>query len=132
MNPEVNQIVVEFNSVFLDFIRNIAVVCPNSIVGRNMIDIEKSFKNMPKKNSFIDAFVAKVLPYKSQIDEGNEDFFIKKDYSSDLDGNESWGSKVFEFKNIWSQFKKENKTIVIQYMQALCELAQEYFLVAYG
>jgi hypothetical protein len=131
MNPQIAKIVSEFNTVFFDFIKNIAQICPSSIIGRNMTEIEKAFRNMPKKNSFIDAFVAKVLPYKSQIDRGDEEFFLKKDYSNDLE-NASWGSKVFEFKNIWTKLKQENKEIVIQYMQGLCLLAQEYFMAIYG
>ena len=132
MSTNTTQIITEFNSVLLDMIKNIASVCPNSIVGRNIGDIEKTLKTASSKQKIIETFITKVLPYKSKIDNGDEDFFLKKDYSNDFDGNDTWGSKVFEFKNIWTQLNNNNKNIIIQYMQVLCELSQEYFLAIYA
>jgi hypothetical protein len=131
MSITADQLIFEFNSVSLDLVKNIAAICPNSLVGRNIKDIENAYKSLTRKNAFIETFVLKVLPHKQQIDEGNEDFFLKKDYSSDFENNEL-GSKVFEFKNIWKDLKPQNKNIVIQYMQILCKISQEYFITVYG
>ncbi len=76
--------------------------------------------------------MGRVLQYKDQIDEGNEEFFLGKSYDDDIDSDNSILSKVFEFKTIWKDLKRENKDLVIQYMQILCQLAQNYFLVAYA
>lgn len=130
-----DQTVDDFNNLLLMLLKNIASVCPDSIIGRNIKDIDKTFKSaLPvNKSKFMDIFIAKVLQYKPQIDSGNEDFFLKKkSYDDDLkdisDGQESWADTVFEFKTVWTQLKRENKDLVIQYMKILCELAQNYFL----
>ena len=128
----IEQTIIDFNITLLDLGLNLAHVCPNSIIGHNIKDVEKLIKNPKNKIKFIEIFVAKVLRYKSDIDSGNEDFFLHKSYDSDLDKDNSLISKVFEFKNIWVQLKQENKDLVKQYMQILCELAQNYFLYYYG
>ena len=48
----------------------------------------------------INIFVAKVLKYKKDIDEGNDKFFLEKSYDDDLSGNSSLTGKIFEFKSI--------------------------------
>ena len=72
------------------------------------------------------AFICKVLPYKSKIDEGNESFFLDKSFSDDTDDSGILG-KIFEMKNLWKQLNDSNKKFVIQYMKLLCEMSQEYY-----
>ena len=126
----VNQIIIEFNCILLDLAKNIATICPDSIIGRNIKDIDKVLRNSEHKSKFIDVFVTKILPYKKEIDAGNDDFFMSKtSYDEDFEGYESWTSKVFEFKSIWGKLKRDNKDLVIQFMQILCQLAQNYFII---
>lgn len=133
------QTVVDFNTVLLDLAVNVASVCPSSFIGRNIKDIEKTLKKDIYCDKFINVFIGKVLIYKPEIDQGDEKFFLTKiskvknnknsdDFHKDLDGDESMLDKVFEFESIWHGLKQENKNLVIQYMQILCELAQNYFL----
>ena len=49
----------------------------------------------------------------------------------DLNNDNSLTGRVFEFTDIWHNLKRENKDLVIQYMQALCILAQDYFVALY-
>jgi len=128
MNSEILELITDFNNVLLSLSQNIACVCPTSVIGTNIKDIEKQIKRKENFNKFIDLFCIKVLQYKSEIDSGNEDFFMNKDYKNDLhDQNEDLLDHVLSMKTIWSQLKKGNKEIVIMNMQILCELSQQYF-----
>lgn len=121
------QIVSDFNSLLLDLCNNVADICPDCVIGANIAEIRRQLKKPENMLKFIDIFVGKVLLYKDKIDAGDESFFLNKSYDSDV-GDQSLMSKVFEFKSIWVQLKPENKTLVIQYMQLLCQLAQQYFV----
>lgn len=123
-----SEIITDFNNILMSLAQNIAAVVPNSIIGTNIKDIEKQINKKDNFNKFIDLFCIKVLQYKSEIDSGNEDFFMNKDYKGDLrDQNDNLLDHVVSMKSIWCHLKKENKEIVIMNMQILCELAQQYF-----
>ena len=128
----IDQLIDDFNSTLTDFIDNIASVCPDNIISDNRNLIKKMLARPDTRTKVIDTFVAKVLIYKPEIDEGNEQFFLGKSYDDDLhdvsDGSNLSG-KIFEFKSIWKKLSIDNKNFVIQYMQLLCILAQNYFLL---
>ena len=89
------------------------------------------FKDNYKKT--IEIFCIKVLQYKDKIDAGDESFFLEKDFKDDLKGDENIVLKhILSFKSIWRELSKANKEVVIQSMQILCELAQEYFDMVYN
>ena len=124
----INEVVNDFNEMLLSLANNLAEVCPNSIIGTNINDINKMIKNKTNFYKFIDLFTIKVLPYKVQIDAGDEGYFMKKDYESDLnDSSESTLNSVISLKSVWKTLKQDNKEIVIFNMQCLCALAQDYF-----
>ena len=134
MDNEIVEVINDFNQTILSLAQNIAYVCPNSIVGNNIKDIEKAIKKRDNFTKFVDIFCIKVLKYKDEIDNGKDSFFMDKDYKEDLkddgvtdDEISSQLDIVISIKSIWSQLKRENKDIVIQNMQILCELAQIYF-----
>lgn len=133
MSDNINliQLLCDFNSTLLDLANNIADICPNSIIGNNISYIKNILKNS-KDDKFIGMFIIKVLPYKKQIDEGDENFFMNKSYEKDLENTDNSISQVFEIKNIWTTLSIENKNIVKQYFQILCGLAQNYFLIKYN
>jgi len=123
-----DQIINDFNNVLLSLALNIASVCPNSIIGTNIKDIEKSIIKSENFTKFIDLFSIKVLQYKPQIDEGSDSFFITKDYSKDLEDHADVTlNDVISLKSVWNELKKENKEIVIFNMQMLCELSLQYY-----
>ena len=126
----IEEILKDFNSLLLDLIQNVADVCPNSVVGIHQKPIVREITRPDNKVKFVELFVARILQYKNQIDSGNDDFFLRKSYDSDVE--QDFMQQVFEFKSIWHEFKRENKDLVIQYMQLLCELAQKYFIIVYG
>lgn len=127
MDDKVFTITNDFNNLLISLARSIATVCPKSVVGTYIKDIEKSIKNKQNFVKFIELFCVKVLKYKSAIDSGNDDFFINKDYAEDLDNANTYFDYVISLKSIWHELKPENKEIVKQYMRILCELCQQYY-----
>lgn len=124
------QIISDFNEILLSLALNISEVCPNTVIGAHIKDVEKFIKRKDNAKKFIELFCLKVLQYKDQIDAGNETFFLKKDYKNDLDDDDIL-SHVISMKNVWTQLKQENKQIVIMNMQMLCELAQQYYDIVF-
>jgi hypothetical protein len=118
------QIIQDFNNMIIDLANQLTQLCPNSIIANNINNITDIIKRYPKK--VIDLFVIYVLKYKQQIDSGDENFFMNKTYDDDLKDHNHLINKIFEFKNIWSQLNKQNRLVVQQYMQYLCQLALEY------
>lgn len=128
MNKEIINTISDFNSTLLSLAFNISSICPNSIIGTNIKDIEKTINRKVNFTKFIDLFCIKVLQYKNEIDEGKESFFLGKDYKKDLEDHASDAlNHVITMKSIWGDLSRENKNIVILNMQILCELAQQYF-----
>lgn len=128
------ELINDFNIIFLDMANYIAASCPSSVIGRNIKDINKAFEYLsPKnKNKFINGYALKVLKYKEFIDEENEEYFfqeIEKDEiknNSDLKSNEI---DLYELKTIWCKLKQEDKDQIFQYLQSLCAISQEYIFL---
>lgn len=125
---EITTLVTDFNDTLLSLAKNISDICPTSIIATNLRDLERLVKNPSNKTKFIDLFCAKVLQYKDKIDEGDDSFFMKKSYDSDLDGDQSLINRVFELKHIWNDLSTENRLVVKEYMKILCALSEQYFL----
>ena len=121
-DQEKDKIIDDFNSTALTLAQSIAIVCPNSIIGRNISVINIALNNKINKNKFIDIFTTKVLIYKKEIMSGDENYFLNKSY--DDTGVET--SNIFEFKDIWTKLNDNNKKTIIQYMQILCLLSERY------
>ncbi len=122
------QITTDFNEVLISLALNIADVCPNSVIGVHIVDIQKTIRRKAFFNKFIEVFCVKVLQYKDRIDSGDESYFLEKDYKDDLDKEEESAlTHIISMKSIWKELKPANKEIVMMNMQILCELAQQYF-----
>ena len=51
-----DDIVTDFNSMLLDLAKNVADICPTSILGANIKDIEKQINKPSNRLKFIDLF----------------------------------------------------------------------------
>lgn len=123
-------VVADFNNMVIDLASQLSMLCPTSIIANNL-DI---LNQLIKKNNrvIIDIFVMYVLRYKPRIDAGDDEFFLNNSFDNELnevgreiDDNDMI-KKAFEFKTIWKQLKTENREVVKQYMQFLCQLALTY------
>ena len=83
-SQDINQTVADFNDTLVDLAMNLADICPNSLVGNNINYIKREIKNPENREKFIGVFIIKVLPYKENIDKGDENFFMNKSYDKIL------------------------------------------------
>ena len=122
-----NNILTAFNDHFIDFVNDIQSVFPNDAdilsTKTALIAIRKANPKMIVRiwNAFI------VSNYTNEIEAGNLDFFINKDYSKDVSsvGN---SDKIMEsIDRLRSPVKNmgpENQAKVMKYIQNLTKLAQ--------
>ena len=115
-----------FNDHFVEFVSDIQNVFPEDhdiLVAKNsLLAIRKANPKMIVKiwKTFI------VDKYQKEIESGNLDFFMEKDYSQDIAGTENSG-KIMESINRLrgpiKQMSKENQQKTIKYIQNLTKLA---------
>ena len=122
-----SNILTAFNDHFIDFINDVQRVFPEDsdiLTAKNaLLLVRRANPKMIVKiwNAYI------VSKYKHQIEEGNLDFFINKDYSSDVSSAEN-SDKIMESINRLREpiknMGRENQAKVIKYMQNLTKLAE--------
>ena len=122
-----NNILSAFNDHFFDFLNDVQNVFPEDadiLTARNALStVRKANPKMIVKiwNAFI------VGKYKGEIEAGNIDFFINKDYSSDV-SSASNSDKIMESINRLREPIKnmtpENQAKVMKYILNLTKLAE--------
>ena len=122
-----NNILTAFNDHFFDFLNDVQNVFPEDadiLTAKNaLLTVRKANPKMIVKiwNAFI------VGKYKGEIDAGNIDFFINKDYSSDV-STASNSDKIMESINRLREpiknMSQTNQTKVMKYIQNLTKLAE--------
>ena len=129
LSNEMIAVVEDFNNLVISLIETVSIIAPGSMVGVNKKLILKEAGRPSNKYIMIKVFVARVLDYKKQIDNEEEEFFLKKKVSGkDVENNQMAMDGIFEFREIWPTLRAENKATLFQHMQYLCALAQEFFL----
>ena len=122
-----NNILSAFNDHFLDFVNDVQSVFPDDpdiLTAKNaLIAVRKANPKMIVKiwNMYI------VGKYKGEIESGNIEFFINKDYSTDL-AIASNSDKIMESINRLrepvKQMSPENQMKTMKYIQNLTKLAE--------
>lgn len=115
-----------FNDHFSEFVNDIQSVFPDDadiLTAKNaLIAIRKANPKL-----LVKIWVKYVsLPYKEQIESGNIDFFINKDYSSDLvksDNADKIMESIDRLRNPVKQMSPENQAKTMKYIQNLSKLA---------
>jgi hypothetical protein len=118
-----------FNDHFFEFVKDVENVFPNDediLVAKNsLITIRKANPKMIIKiwTQFV------VGKYKQEIEKGDIDFFINKDYSADI-GDTSSSSYIMDaidrFRSPIKQMKPDDQTKAMKYIQNLTKLADIY------
>lgn len=127
-----DQLIKDFNGSLGELLDFLKVKSPESIILKNVDVVKSAIDKNPEKP--IEQFVIYVLKYKDQIDKGDEDFFLKKDYDDDMKGTENKSSSladVLSFKTIWNKLKDDDKNFIKMSMQILAFCAQQYFVAKY-
>ena len=122
-----SNILTAFNEHFIEFINDIQMVFPEDIdilTAKNaLLGIRKANPKMIVKiwNLFI------VGKYKKEIESGNLDFFLNKDYSSDIADAQN-SSKIMEsidrLRGPVRNMSTENQEKVMKYIQNLTKLSE--------
>uniref|UniRef100_A0A6C0KNY3 Uncharacterized protein n=1 Tax=viral metagenome TaxID=1070528 RepID=A0A6C0KNY3_9ZZZZ len=115
-----------FNDHFSDFVNDIHSVFPEDV---DILTAKNALLAIRKANPklIVKIWVNYVVtPYKSQIESGDINFFINKDYSNDLSVNEN-SDKIMEsidrLRNPVKQMSEENQAKTMKYIQNLSKLA---------
>jgi hypothetical protein len=121
-----NNILTAFNDHFIDFVSDIQSVFPNDpdiLATKNALSaVRKANPKMIVKiwNAYV------VGKYKSEIEAGNIDFFINKDYAGDV-SSASNSDKIMESINRLrepiKQMSLENQAKTMKYIQNLTKLS---------
>ena len=122
-----SNILTAFNDHFIEFVNDVHCVFPDDadiLATKNALTtIRKLNPKMIVKiwNSFI------VSKYKSEIEAGNIEFFINKDYSQDVSVTSN-SDKIMEsidrLREPIKNMSEENQTKVMKYIQNLTKLSQ--------
>jgi len=122
-----SNILTAFNDHFIEFINDVHLVFPEDadiLSAKNaLVAIRKANPKMIVKiwNAFI------VGKYRSEIEAGNLDFFVNKDYSQDV-SNAANSDKIMEsidrLRSPIKNMSSENQAKVMKYIQNLTKLAQ--------
>jgi hypothetical protein len=122
-----NNILTAFNDHFLEFVNDVHAVFPEDAdilsAKNSLITIRKANPKMIVKiwNTFI------VGKYKAEIENGDLDFFMNKDYSADLSVSQN-PDKIMESINRLREpirnMGPDNQAKVLKYVQNLTKLAE--------
>lgn len=122
-----SNILTAFNDHFMDFVNDIQTVFPDDadvLATKNALSaIRKANPKMIVKiwNAFI------VSKYRAEIEAGNIDFFINKDYSQDVSSAANSDKIMESIDRLRIPVKNmgpENQAKVMKYIQNLTKLAQ--------
>lgn len=120
-------IITAFNDHFMEFINDVQTVFPDDadiLTAVNALKlVRKSNPKMIVKiwNKYI------VEPYKEEIESGNLDFFMNKDYSNDVQTtgySDQIMNSINRLRNPIKNMDEENKMKTMKYVQNLTTLAK--------
>lgn len=124
-----SSILKSFNQLFFDFVNDIIFIFPDNT---DIATAKTSFELIKKSNP---TAIAKVwfsyvaVPYNDVIQQGNIDFFIEKDYSTDLNSlsNSNDIIKIIDsLRNPIKSMSETNKQVSCEYIQKLTTLSVMY------
>lgn len=119
-------LVTVFNNHFAEFVSDIQSVFPDD---PDILTAKNALLTIRKANPklLVRIWLSYVYnPYKEQIEAGDINFFLTKDYSSDLARNDN-ADKIMEsidrLRNPVKQMSSENQAKTMKYIQNLSKLA---------
>jgi len=115
-----------FNDHFAEFVGDVQSVFPNDT---DILTAKNALLTIRKANPklLVRIWIKYVVtPYKQQIDAGDIEFFVTKDYSSDLARNDN-ADKIMEsidrLRSPIKQMSPENQAKTMKYIQNLSKLS---------
>jgi hypothetical protein len=127
--PDKSTLLKTFNTQFFSFLDDIKTIYPEN---KEIAKGKKSFEmiKMASPSIIIKIWYSHVYQhYKQEIDSGNVDFFIDKDYSGDLHeiSNAAEVIRIIEMiKGPIRNMDEKNKEHTCKYLQVLSKLSELY------
>ena len=123
-----SQILTAFNNHFIEFVEDVKRVFPDDI---EIATAANALSKLRKANPKIILMAFKQFvssPYKKEIESGEIEFFINKDYSQDIGGDSASIilEKIDLLRKPISEMKEKEQEKVIKYLQNLTKLADMY------
>lgn len=118
-----------FNKLFFDFLEDIKTIFPDN---SDITYAKNSFETIKSLNTtaLIKAWYGHVyVPYSTEIENGNIDFFINKDYSQELSTVKKGGeiiNMINKIRGPISNMELINKQHCAKYIQNLSKLSHLY------
>ena len=122
-------ILTAFNNHFEEFLNDVVRVFPYDM---EIATAANALGKLRKANPRLIILTFKDhvrKPYGAQIEEGNLEFFLEKDYTSDVEGSSQAGAildKVDKIKEPIRNMDETEKAKVLHYLQNLCKLCDLY------
>jgi hypothetical protein len=121
-----SNILTAFNDHFVEFISDIQLVFPEDA---DVLTAKNSLIMIRKANPKMIIKIWKshiVDKYGDQIEKGDLSFFMNKDYSSDISGNEKIMDGINRLRDPVKNMTKENQDKSMKYIQNLTKLCNIY------
>jgi len=128
-NSDKSIVLRAFNKHFFEFMDDLVKIFPDN---ENILVARGTFETFKKANPTIIAKVwyTKVYsPYREEIDRGNIDFFMEKDYSEDLSNANDAGrvlNMINDVREPLKQMDETNRAHATKYIQNLSKLSVAY------
>lgn len=115
-----------FNTQFGEFVEAITTVFPDDRdIKKSKALVETLQKANPK--AVIKMWKTSVAdPYHEQILSGDVEYFLNKDYSSDVKGDQTILQAIDKFRSPIKSLDDKNKETAMQYIQNLTRLSMAY------
>jgi len=130
MNNDKSIILTGFNNHYEEFLTDVQTVFPDVADVRLAKNSLSTIRKMNPKTIIKYWYTSIVASYKSQIDEGNLDFFITKDYTNDLN-NADHSEKIMEginrMRDQIRMMNEDEQKKSMKYIQNLTKLSILYF-----
>ena len=121
-----SNILTAFNDHFVEFISDIQLVFPDDV---DLLTAKNSLIMIRKANPKMIIKIWKshiVDKYAKQIGDGDLTFFMDKDYSNDISGNEKIMEGINRLREPVKNMSKENQDKTLKYIQNLTKLCNIY------
>ena len=115
----------KFLKVTENLINELLRILPNDV---NITLFKEKYYLIKKVNStlVINSFVKYVIPFKQEIMEKNEKYFLENGTKEDL-GEKKYKYSI-DLKENWKNLNEQNKEIIWKYFQVLLVLTEKYLV----
>lgn len=121
----------KFNMTITNLIDDLIIICGEKFSNLKMFKEQFNLLKKCNPRKIIEQFLINIQPYKEQIKERNDNFFLKKNYQEEVTKNVSEETnieksldQILNLKEIWITLEEKNKEIIWDYFNVLVKLIE--------